>query len=235
MSLRNLILGFLIRFVLVFGLLILPWPEWNELYGQGFRAIGNGIFAQDGKKWVLYFEAHRQTQGFSALDTRITIGNRSLIDNNGKGPATILGLDTRSIGWIPTALVIALIVATPIPLRRRILALLCGLLLIHAFILLSVAAYIWNESTNVFLVALSPFWKQIADAFQYTLVTQMGISFTMPVLIWILVTFQEYDRKHLLRWMISLPAISPIYDLGVSRGCSHTRSMDAPKHKLDRR
>jgi len=195
MPLRSLILGFLIPFVLVFGLLILPWPGWNELYGQGFRAIGNVVFAGDGEKRVLYFEAHRQTKGFSAVDTRITIGNRDLVDSTGKGLAAMLGLDTRSVGWIPTALTIALIMATPIPWRRRIWALLWGLILINGFILFSVAIYIWNESTTVSLVTLSPFWKQVADGLEYTLVAQMGISFSVPVLIWIAVLFRSEDVK----------------------------------------
>jgi len=144
---------------------------------QGFRAVGNAVFARDNEKCVLYFEGHRQTQGLSAVDTRIIIGNRHLVDNNGKGPAAFLMLNSRSVGWLPTALTVALIVATPVPWRRRCWALLWGVLLINAFVLFSVAVYIWNESTTVSLLTLSPFWKEIADALEYTLVTQMGSVF----------------------------------------------------------
>jgi len=193
MPLRSLIVRFLIRFVLIFGLLVLPWPGWNDLYGHAFRAVGNAVFAQDGEKRVLYFSAHRQTQGFSSVDTQITIGNRDLIDSNGKGLAALLGLDTRSVGWMPTALTIALIMSTPIPLQRRAWSLLWGLLLVHAFILFSVAVYIWDKSTTVSLDTLSPFYKPIADGLEYTLVTQMGISFSIPVLIWIAVMFRRED------------------------------------------
>jgi hypothetical protein len=195
MLFRSLILGFLIRFVVVFGLLIFPSPTWNKLYGRGFRAVGNAVFARDDEKCVLYFEGHRQSQGFSAVDTRIMIGNRHLVDSNGKGLGALLVLNTRSVGWLPTALTAALIVATPVPWRRRCWALLWGMLLIHSFVLFSVAAYIWNESTTVSLVTLSPFWKEIADALEYTLVTQMGISFSIPVLIWIAVLFRRQDVK----------------------------------------
>ena len=194
LALWRLILGFLIRFVIVFGLLILPWPGWNEFYGQGFRALGNAVFGREDEKCILYFEAHRQTRGFSAVDTRITIGNRQLVDSNGKGPVTLLELNTRSVGWLPTALTIALIVATPVPWRRRWRALVWGVLLIHAFILFSVAVYIWNESATVSLVTLSPLWKQIADALEYTLVVQMGASFSIPVLIWVAVLFRQGDQ-----------------------------------------
>jgi hypothetical protein len=191
MPVRSLIIRFLLRFVLIYGLLLLPWPGWNKLYGHAFRAIGNAVFAGDGGKRVLYFEAHEQRQGFSTVDTRITIGNRDLVDSTGKGLAALLALDTRSIGWVPTALTVALIAATPTPWRRRVWSLLCGFLLINAFILFSVAVYIWNESTTVSLVILSPFWKQIGDGLEYTLITQMGISFTIPVLIWIAVIFRR--------------------------------------------
>ena len=100
-----------------------------------------------------------------------------------------------ALGWLPTALTVALIVATPVPRRRRCWALLWGMLLIHSFVLFSVAVYIWNESTTVSLVTLSPFWKEIADALEYTLVTQMGVSFSIPVLIWIAVLFRRQDVK----------------------------------------
>jgi hypothetical protein len=91
------------------------------------------------------------------------------------------------------ALTIALIMATPVQWRRRSWALLWGMLLIMLFILFSVAVFIWNESTTVSLVTLSPVWKQIADALEYTLISQLGISFSLPVLIWIAVLFRRQD------------------------------------------
>jgi hypothetical protein len=193
MSLHNLILRFLLRFAVIYGLLIVPWPGWNALYGQGFRAVGEAVFGRNDGQCVLYFEPHRQTQGLAAVDSRIVLGNPQQADSSGKGPAQLLSIDTRSIGWVPVATTAALILATPISWRRRALALLWGLLSIHAFILFSIWAYIWNESTNISLVTLTPFWKEVADGLQYTLVTQMGVSFSVPVLIWIVVVFRRHD------------------------------------------
>ncbi len=192
---RKLILGFLLRFGLIYGLLIAPWPGWSELYSEGFRAVGNAVFGSSEGQRLLYFEAHRETRGLASLDTRIVRGNRALADSTGKGTGQMLGIDPRSIGWTPTALTIAFIAATPIPSRRKVGALIWGLLWIHAFILFSVWVYIWNSSTEVSLVTLSPFWKEFADNLQYTLITQMGVSFSVPVLIWILVCFRREDRK----------------------------------------
>lgn len=66
-----------------------------------------------------------------------------------------------------------------------------GLLVIHVFILFSLQVWIWDESPALSLIDLSPFLKTIMDELQNTLVTQMGASFSVPILIWILVTFRR--------------------------------------------
>ena len=196
MSLHKVILGFLLRFAVLYGLLIAPWPGWYETYGDAFRSTGNAIFDSNTGPRMCHFEAHQDTKGYGAIDTRITLGNRNLVDPaTGQGPASILGLDSRSIGWVPVAWTIALIGATPIPFGRKILSLIGGVVLVNTFILFSVWLYIWNESSNapVKLITLSPWVKEVADGFQYTFITQMGISFSLPLLIWILVVFRRED------------------------------------------
>ena len=189
----NLIRRFLISFLLVFGVLIIPWNGWDEYYAENFRAAGNAIFGSGSGNIELEFKSHQETRGGSTLDSRIVIGNRSQIDADGNYPVRYLELDTRSLGWIPTALTIALILATPISWPRRARSLLGGLILVHAFILFSIAIYIWNESTGIFPAAPSATWKPLTEALQYTLITQIGASFSVPVLIWILVVFRSND------------------------------------------
>jgi hypothetical protein len=196
MPLSKLLLIFVAGFVLLYGLLMAPWPGWNAAYGAWFRGLGELAFTRTGEQRIVRFEPYFEQHGFSSLTTRIILGNRDLTDNAGRGPVRRLDLDTRSIGWTPTALTIALILATPLPWRRRAWALLWGMLLVHAFILFSIQAWIWNESPDLSLSNLSPFWKEVADNLEYTLITQMGISFSMPVLIWIVATFRERDLKH---------------------------------------
>jgi hypothetical protein len=183
---------FLLRFAFIFGLLIFPWPGWNETYGQYFRVIGEAAFTRDEGRRAVVFSPGDAAAVASGLDTGITLGNRGL-DTGGKSLVRKSSLDTRSIGWVPTALTIALIAATPIPVRRRFWAILGGLVLVHAFILFSLQAWIWNNSTDVSLLSLSPFWKKVAGDLDYTLIDQLGASFSIPVLIWILVTFGRQD------------------------------------------
>jgi hypothetical protein len=67
--------------------------------------------------------------------------------------------------------------------------------LIHCFILFSLQTWIWNESPGLSLTTLSSFWKEVVDDLEYTLITQLGASFSMPVLIWIVVTYRREDRR----------------------------------------
>jgi hypothetical protein len=167
--------------------------QQNELYSSYFRALGEAAFTRQDDQRVVLFDSKHEQHGFSSLDTEMILGNRSLADSSGSGLAETVNLDTRSIGWMPTALTMALILATPVSWRQRAWALLWGLLLIHAFILFSLQVWIWDESPAVSLITLSPFWQTVLDDLEYTLLTQLGASFSVPILIWILVTIRRED------------------------------------------
>ena len=42
-------------------------------------------------------------------------------------------------------------------------------------------------------MTISPWEKEALDELSYTLINQLGASFSVPVLIWILVTFRRQD------------------------------------------
>ena len=130
---RGAAFGFALRFVLVFGVLIAPWPGWNLVYSHYFQAMGSMAFnpAGESNRSVVFQSASGQVP---ELDTRVTLKNAALADSSGKGLTLHTELDSRSIGWLPTALTIALVLATPIPWPRRLGALAGVLVLIHLFI-----------------------------------------------------------------------------------------------------
>ncbi len=178
---------FLGCFVVYYGLLIAPWPGWNAVYGRGFRALNQAVFASNQHR-ILRFEA---TDRFRRpIDTQITLANLDRTDAQGHAPGRRLGLDSRGVGWVPTALLIALVLASPVGWRRRGGALLVGLALVQVFILFSVGCYIWSEASELGLLALAPWEKSVADGLVETLVTQLGASFVVPALLWLLVTFR---------------------------------------------
>lgn len=190
MRLHKSISHFLCWFALLYGVLLVPWPGLKQSYGDYFQSLIRLVFTEHSGR-ILRVES--TTQAPSPIDTRITLANREQLDGLGKGPAKMLDLDSRGIGFIPTALVAALTLATPLPWRRSLTALFLGLLLVHGFILFSVGVYLWDESFDLGLVTLNPFWKAMVDGLEETFVTQIGASFVVPVLMWLLVTFRRQD------------------------------------------
>jgi hypothetical protein len=197
LSMKGPAVKFLLRFLVIFGLLIAPWPGLNQAYSQYFQSLGQLVFNPTGetKRMVVFSPASGQIPG---MDTRLTLENAELADASGRGLVKSTEIDARSIGWVPTALTIALILATPIPWTRRLVALAGGIFLIHLFIFFSLQAWIWNNSPDLSLLTLSKFEQRVVGELNYALMNQLGISFTVPVVIWTLVTFRRQDQDALV-------------------------------------
>lgn len=185
---RKLVIAFLLQFAAAYGLLIVPWPGWRAAYGGFFRGLNGTVYGGGNELTVVRFRPAEKPPR-PEIDTEILLGKRAELDANGRGPVKILGLDSRGVGWVPTALLLALVAATPLPWASRGRALVTGLLLVHAYLLAVVAFCLWNESAGLAPVAFLPFWAPLGEFLEETFVTQMGPSFVVPTLIWLLVVF----------------------------------------------
>ena len=173
------------RFLLLFGLSLVPWPGLPAACGGYFRAAGRLAFASDSGPRSLEFEPHE------AHDTRVVIVNRALMQPDGSGPVRNLDLDSFAFTWRPVSLFLSLILASPVSWPRRLRALLVGGICLQAFLLFVLGFAIWNQSTEVSLVSLPPFWKETAENISQVLVGQLNIA--APFLIWLVVTFRRED------------------------------------------
>jgi hypothetical protein len=205
MRLRSSFVRFLLGVTLVYAAFIAPWPGLGEAYRAWFRGLGNAAFARGSGRWYVQFEDLPQGERRS-LDTRIILANREQTDAAGHTPARMLDLDIRGVGWVPVVLTIALILASPIPWRRRIGALAVGLACIHTFVLLSLGCFLLDNAdapAGPALVALSPFARMIVSGLDELLITQLGAGFVVPVAIWAATTFRRGDLALLF------PAVHP--------------------------
>ena len=187
---RSSLTVFLVRLALAYVLLLLPWPGLSEACGLYFRTVGQTVLARESEQYSLTFEAPKKNSP-RPQDSLIAIVNLDLMAPDGSGPVRHLNFDTRDLGWKPLALLIALILASPLAWRRRLRALLLGALCSHGFMLLTLGVATWNEAMEIGLVTLTPFWKAVAVACKELLTRQ--ITLVVPVLIWILVTFRRED------------------------------------------
>ena len=119
---RNPITSFLLRVAVAFALLAAPWPGVKEAYGTYFRAVCRMVFPAENEKRELSFETAGENSS-RPNDTRVVIVNKALMQPDGSGAVRNLDVD---FGWQSTAVLVALIVATPLPWRRRGWALLWG-------------------------------------------------------------------------------------------------------------
>jgi len=182
---------FLGLFMLVYGGLVAPWPSWNALYASYFRHFCGFFLAHENADSIVRFRA---APAAAALDMQIVLIDPHRVDAHGRAKGRVLGLDSRGVGWIPTAFLVALILATWVPWKRRLSAFGLGLLVIHLYLLLAVRVYIWNQSMPERAVGtLSSPLKWVAAGLEETMITQLGPSFVVPAVIWILVTFRTED------------------------------------------
>jgi hypothetical protein len=195
MRLSRPIARFVCVFLLLYVALTVPWPGWKAAYGTWFRAFGEGVAAVLPSSRTVRM---RDAGPSAPLDTQILLIDPKSPVANGHQKALVLNLDSRSVGWIPTAFLCALVISTPIPWRRRLRALGLGLLAIHIYLSLVLASFIWNQSVIADGGAgsqVSPFSRWLLGALEETLVTQLGPSFVIPALIWILLAFSLADLE----------------------------------------
>ena len=185
------IVRFVVAFLLLYGLLVAPWPGLKQVYAVYFRAGGNVLFESFGSRGsVRLIPANPQHDKW---DTEAHLIHR------GQPTYWRVGFHSRRTGYLPTATLIALILATPIRLSRRGRALLWGIILVNGFVALRVAIAILREFPNVDLFVFSPFWGRVIEVTHDVVSVSTVTSCVVPALIWLLVTFRHEDWGAILR------------------------------------
>jgi len=187
---RRPLTGFVIRLLMIYGVLCVPWPGVRQGYAALYRAAGNGLFGSFGSGGVVRFRPLQAEQG--RFDSEIKVGKR------GSPHFTTTPYDSILAGYLPMAETIALVLATPIPWRRRWEALFYGVLLANGFVALKVYILLlhWFSIEKPWaLYTLSQFWNNVLAAVLEFIVVAPTCTFLVPVLIWILVTFRREDIR----------------------------------------
>jgi hypothetical protein len=184
---------FFLRLIILYAVLVAPWPGLREGYAAAYRAACNWAFARFGSEGYVQFRP--LPAGAGKMDSEIFLGNlRTHASRTAQH-------NIRLIGYLPTAEVIALVLATPLPWRRRAWALLWALLLVHALVAARVAVallYGFSGDHPVALWSPGPIWTALLSATYNVTVVWVSFAFVAPVFIWIVATFR---RRDLLDWL----------------------------------
>jgi len=197
MSPHRRIAAFFLKVILFYALLMIPWPGVIAGYGFVFRACGNIFFRSFGPAGRVYFAPISPLPaGKDAKDTSVTLENIQT-----RGARGTMDMNSRLMGYLPTAFAAALILATPVPWSRRLWALTWGVLLMSCFAGIELALRLLDafSDKNVLAVfSLGP----TAKATVLTLLKVLGMSpvsaYIAPIFVWVLVTFRRGDWEKFL-------------------------------------
>ena len=182
------ILSFAVLALVLYAVLVAPWPGVREGYASAYRGTMNTLFGAFGSTGRVRFEPREGAD--KNVDTRLVIRSiatplQGKVDHN-----------TYITGYLPTVQVIVLVLATPIVWSRRWRALLVGLGLVHVFIFLRVLLTLvrwFSEDQPWALFHPGPWVRAILmGTFEFVAVAPES-SFIVPALIWILVCFRRSD------------------------------------------
>lgn len=195
----KLIGGFFIRFALIDALLLAAWLVIGPMYATAFRAAGNVAFGSFGANAAVDFHAPAiadatgesgRSGGSGGMESEVSLSNT-------RTHARVHRLiSARFLGYVPTVMTASLILATPIPIRRRWRALAWGLALIQLYVALRIWLMLlagFSGDSAVATFSLGGFAESVLSSlFGLFSVSIIG-CYLGPILIWILVTFRRGD------------------------------------------
>ncbi len=182
----------LLRFVFVAAvvyllLAIFLWPLVDAAYASFFRSVARAVLSSDSPDAVVEFRSADRAD----TDNDIVVGVGKRLRSGG-ATGRSAPLSSYHMGFLSAAFLTALIVASPMPPRRKGWALVVGLVLIHAFALFRVWLLVVNlgsmESVGIYHLGL---WTRrvFSIAFQLFVKTSEA-KFIAPVLVWLLVSLR---------------------------------------------
>ena len=180
---RRPLAKFLLAFVLLYSGLLLPWPGLADAYRVVFIKTLHLVFSDQTGQRAVWFELPTDPLHRETVNLCIAYGP-SFRQNHGAGLVRTQPLPAAGFGWQPTALLMALFLATPVALKRRLAGLAFALLAFHLLLWAGLSFMIWNDSAYVGLVALSE--RQLALGEDIKKIIAMTLSGVFPLLSWLL-------------------------------------------------
>jgi len=182
---------FFVKTVVIYLVLSAPFSFYDETYGSLFRKSSEVIFKrfdQNGFLKLLPTDAPHASS--------LYVGNYTQIAQDGQAHCAIYKLNTRHFGYLPTILLIALILGSPVNWKRKLTSLIIGFFLISALILFKEWIYIQQiciEKPWLMLYNFSETRKTFIEHFFNSYVSPTAPSLLFTIILWILLIFKRKD------------------------------------------
>jgi len=169
-----------------------PWPGLRSVYLEFYKAGAVLVFKSFESIGVVRLDQPTDVE----YDMKIVFYDRDQAGPDGKMvPVGFIHHNSRRTGYIYVAFLTGLILATPIPWRRKGWALFWGMILIHGFIIFNLAVWVLHgfNKESLSLLALNPFWQKALLLTVHMFIRNLTFGFIVCVFIWILVSFRRRD------------------------------------------
>jgi len=227
MRLSRLLLFFVVLTGTTSALLLLPIPQIDRAHAAFFRSVGDVVFSRfwfwpDGKvRFIdLYADdvrgavagatpvplpaSYRPPLAKREMETLMIVTNRSVPTTFGQ-----LRLSSRMVGYWPLAFMFALVLAKPLPIKRKLWAFALGMAATEAFVLFRLTLHLADAcffaDKKYALYVLGDTAHGILHQIKQIVVDNPTSSFVAPLLIWIFVavTRQDWAVFHTMRGSIA--------------------------------
>lgn len=176
---------FFVVALVVYTVLVLPWPGVRSTYRNAFLVAGRAMFSNFGDEGLVVFQPSAEDEDAAEL----------LLGKRGE----VLGgvrVETGQVGFVPCVIMVALVVATPSRWKRKLRALFVGTLLVNVFVvfriwLLLLYSFCKNEPYRLY--DPGPFWGKIVSRAAEFFFFAPTCSFMVPILIWFAVALYPED------------------------------------------
>jgi hypothetical protein len=183
--------GFALRFALAYGLLVLAWPVVRPVFRPFYCALGNALFA--GGEASARF---RPLDGAGDLDNG-DLDIRVELTKRGPPPVTArMENSSHHVGYMPMVSLVAFVLASPIPWKRRRRALLIGLVLVTGFVALRMALPVVRDFSNADALQVyhpGAFARWLLGIAERAFLNAPASFFVVPIFLWVLVAFRQED------------------------------------------
>ncbi len=177
-----------VLFLVFYALFMAPWPGLRSAYASFYRKTASILFQSFGAPDVAVRFYPMAQQHF---DIKVVFLDLKKRDADGNAiPFKMKGITSRYSSYMFVAFAVAMILATPVPWKRRALALPLGLIFMHVYFLaIKISIYLLNilantpQSPIVFNESLKKFAFFAQTAFMENLV----FGFMISLGIWVLV------------------------------------------------
>lgn len=197
---KNPYIKSIVIFVATLTILLLPIKPLVEMRTAVFCSFGN-LYAtlfvnggDDGK--ILEFEKASYTDKSSIV--WIKFGNLNHTFPNGQVLGQQLETNINSTYWTPFAFLVALILASPVPLKRRFWALLTGTLILLVFYWFRLIMFLTVcPDERLRLADVSGFFYDVMLVLNNIFIEGMaaGSTVALVVIIWLIATFRKSDYQ----------------------------------------